>query len=152
MGNITMKKILIASLVATAFVPVTFATPAFAEDPDLSLCTSNNRNIEFDAVTYQGDEVTEFGDAARSGQSQNVFVKVTVRSGPVLQDCNATNTRSGNPVPGQSSTGIVLDPGGEIIDEYEVKVCQNVGQTGTAVTSEGTAMGYSQAQCETLTA
>jgi hypothetical protein len=153
MGNITMKKILIASLVASAFVPVTFATPALALDGDDSLCSSPNRNIVWQTETYGGDDIEEVGEPTRSGGSGNVFVQVTVKSGPTYQDCNATNVKSGNPVPGQSETGILVDAGGEVIDEYSVRVCaQGTGPGTTSVTSDGIAMGFSQAQCEALTA
>jgi hypothetical protein len=153
MGNITMKKILIASLVASAFVPVTFATPAFAEDYEAGdFCSSNNRNISFALTNLQEGEDSAELEGTRTAAG-NVWGIYQAYSGEVTADCTATNTKSGTTVPGQSVTGVVIDEGGPVGDPYEVKVCQNTGQApGTAVTSEGTALGFTQAQCEALTA
>jgi hypothetical protein len=147
-----IKLLTAVALVAASFAPVTFATPAFAEDGDSSLCSSPNKNIIWQTETYGGEDVTEVGTAKEAGNSGNVFVHVTIKSGPTYQDCNAYNTKSGNAVPGQNETGILVDAGGDVIDEYDVKVCQNIAQTGTVVTADGTAMGFTQAQCEALTA
>jgi hypothetical protein len=119
MGKITMKKILIASLVASAFVPVTFATPAFAEDYEAGdFCSSNNRNISFSLSNVEaGPTEYEIESVNVAGSSGNVKAVVQAYSGPVTADCDATNTKSGNPVPGQGQTGVVISEGGDAIGD-----------------------------------